>query len=211
EKGADQNEEARQRLTGKIDLHNHMVSPRALGHNKFLVICDEANKPRWTWTGSQNWTKTGLCTQANNSVLIDDPELAREYRHQWDLLEEAGDATPKSLKKSNSTPRQRKIGPVNVTLWFTPTIKQVDLAQARATIDKAARHPVLDVQSPAPRHATELHHRRRAPAGRRRAQVHQGRDQSGSEHGQGQGAALRAGERCQRRLQGGPTGGDRQD
>ncbi|MDT5091671.1 MAG: hypothetical protein QOH60_1034, partial [Mycobacterium sp.] len=124
-KGDDQNKAARQRLTGKIDLHDRMVSPRALGHNKFLVICDEANKPRWTWTGSQNWTKTGLCTQANNSVLIDDPELAREYRHQWDLLKDAGDATPKSLKTSNSTPRQRKIGPANVTLWFTPTIKQV--------------------------------------------------------------------------------------
>ena len=58
-----------------------MISPRALGHNKFLVICDAQKKPRWVWTGSQNWTKTGLCTQANNSVLIDDRELAAEYRN----------------------------------------------------------------------------------------------------------------------------------
>jgi hypothetical protein len=150
-KGDDQNKAARQRLTGKIDLHDRMVSPRALGHNKFLVICDEANKPRWTWTGSQNWTKTGLCTQANNSVLIDDPELAREYRHQWDLLKDAGDATPKSLKTSNSTPRQRKIGPANVTLWFTPTIKQVDLVEARATIDKAERAILFLMFNPGPR------------------------------------------------------------
>src|SRR6185312_17326677 len=125
EKGADQNEEARQRLTGKIDLHNHMVSPRALGHNKFLVICDEANKPRWTWTGSQNWTKTGLCTQANNSVLIDDPELARQYRDQWDLLRDSGNDSPDTLKESNSKGRTLAVGKTKERLWFTPTIDQV--------------------------------------------------------------------------------------
>ena len=85
-----------------------MTSPRALGHNKFLVICDGAEKPRWVWTGSQNWTKTGLCTQANNSVLIDDPELAAKYRDQWDRLEDAGDATPDDLKTSNTKPRKRE-------------------------------------------------------------------------------------------------------
>ena len=79
-KGEDQNSEARDRLREKIDLHDRMISPRALGHNKFLVICDEDGKPRWVWTGSQNWTKTGLCTQANNSLLIDDPQLAAEYQ-----------------------------------------------------------------------------------------------------------------------------------
>jgi len=55
-----------------------MVSPRALGHNKFLVVCD-GDTPRWVWTGSQNWTRTGLCTQANNSVLIDDHQLAGRF------------------------------------------------------------------------------------------------------------------------------------
>ena len=85
-KGEDQNSDARKRLDDKIDLHDRMISPRALGHNKFLVICDSHNKPRWVWTGSQNWTKTGLCTQANNSVLIDDAAVANEYREQWDLL-----------------------------------------------------------------------------------------------------------------------------
>ena len=76
-KGDDQNAPARKRWRSKIDLHDRMSSPRALGHNKFLVICDGVGKPRWVWTGSQNWTKTGLCTQANNSVLIDDPRSRR--------------------------------------------------------------------------------------------------------------------------------------
>jgi len=76
-KGADQNEAARQRLAGKIDLHDRILRPGVLGHNKFLVVSDDAGDPRWVWTGSQNWTKTGLCTQANNSLLIDDPDLTR--------------------------------------------------------------------------------------------------------------------------------------
>ena len=97
--GDDQNSDARERLHDKIDLHDRFISPGALGHNKFLVICDTRRKPRWVWTGSQNWTKTGLCTQANNSVLIDDAELAEEYRKQWDLLKEAGDETPGGLEK----------------------------------------------------------------------------------------------------------------
>src|SRR5262245_34201847 len=69
-KGQDQNSAARKRLKSKVDLHDRMISPAALGHNKFLVI-EDSEGPRWVWTGSQNWTKTGLCTQANNSVLID--------------------------------------------------------------------------------------------------------------------------------------------
>jgi len=99
-----------------------------------LVICDARKKPRWVWTGSQNWTKTGLCTQANNSVLIDDADLAEEYRKQWDLLKEAGDETPKDLKESNSDPRDPDVGKAPVRLWFTPTVGQVDLKEARKII-----------------------------------------------------------------------------
>ena len=100
--GEDQNRDARERLRDKIDLHDRFISPGALGHNKFLVICDTRRKPRWVWTGSQNWTKTGLCTQANNSVLIDDADLAEEYRKQWDLLNEAGDETPRDLRRATA-------------------------------------------------------------------------------------------------------------
>jgi phosphatidylserine/phosphatidylglycerophosphate/cardiolipin synthase-like enzyme len=141
-KGEDQNERARAALEDKIDLHDRMVSPRALGHNKFLVICDEDAKPRWVWTGSQNWTKTGLCSQANNSVLIDDPDLAAEYRAQWDLLRDSGDASPASLKESDSNPRDVSVKKTPVRLWFTPTAGLVDLAEARKLI-AAARQAIL--------------------------------------------------------------------
>jgi hypothetical protein len=150
-KGEDQNSDARERLAGKIDLHDRMVSPRALGHNKFLVICDEDEKPRWVWTGSQNWTKTGLCTQANNSVLIDDPQLAAEYKSQWNLLKEARDATPDELKASNSEARDEKVSHAPVRLWFTPTVGQVDLEEAREIITGAEQAILFLMFNPGPK------------------------------------------------------------
>lgn len=150
-KGDDQNNDARERLENKIDLHDRMTSPRALGHNKSLVICDSKKKPRWVWTGSQNWTKTGLCTQANNSVLIDDPDVAAEYRLQWELLKDAGDETPQALKKSNSKPRDPKVGSTTVRLWFTPTVGLVDLKEARKVIEGAKQAILFLMFNPGPK------------------------------------------------------------
>jgi hypothetical protein len=150
-KGLDQNKDARKRLTGKIDLHDRMTSPRALGHNKFLVICNAQNKPRWVWTGSQNWTMTGLCTQANNSVLIDDTDLAAEYRAQWDLLRDAGDETPRKLKTGNSKPRNWNISGTKGRLWLTPTVGQVDLKEARSIILGAKQALLFLMFNPGPK------------------------------------------------------------
>ncbi len=150
-KGEDQNKHARAALKGKVDLHGRFIAPGALGHNKFLVLCDGNGKPRWVWTGSQNWTKTGLCTQANNSVLIDAPKLAAEYRKQWDLLKAAGDATPQSLKAANSKPRDWRIGKAPLRLWFTPTVGQVDLVEARKLIAGAKQAILFLMFNPGPR------------------------------------------------------------
>jgi PLD-like domain len=150
-KGQDQNKPARDLLRDKIDLHDRMVSPRALGHNKFLVVCDDVDAPRWVWTGSQNWSDTGLCTQANNSVLIDDPELAAQYQQQWALLMKAKDQTPEDLIHANSTARKGTIAPASVTLWFTPTVDYVDLNDAKAAIAAAQRAVLFLMFNPGPK------------------------------------------------------------
>lgn len=150
-KGEDQNSDARTRLANKIDLHDRMTSPRALGHNKFLIICDAGGKGRWVWTGSQNWTKTGLCTQANNSVLIDDVDVAKEYLAQWKLLKNAHDDTPTALKQSNSHPRNPAVGSTPVRLWFTPTVGQFDLAEARQIIGGAQQAILFLMFNPGPK------------------------------------------------------------
>jgi phosphatidylserine/phosphatidylglycerophosphate/cardiolipin synthase-like enzyme len=168
-KGQDQNKRARKRLNGKVDLHNRMISPRALGHNKFLVIEDKG-KPRWVWTGSQNWSKTGLCTQANNSLLIDDFELAREYRRQWDLLKDSGNDSPDALKRANSKPRNVAIGKTRERLWFTPTMRQVDLDEAKKLILGAKQAILFLMFNPGPRDTllnSIIARARRGSAGRR--------------------------------------------
>ena len=150
-KGEDQNADARKALADHVDLHDRMCSPRALGHNKFLVICERNGTPRWVWTGSQNWTMTGLCTQANNSILIDNRQLALEYRAQWDRLRDAGDVTPESLRQSNGQSHDEPVKPANVRLWFTPTVGQLDLNDARPIIS-GAQHAILFLMfNPGPR------------------------------------------------------------
>jgi len=150
-KGEDQNSEARGKLENINDVKDRMCSPRALGHNKFLVICDSKNKPRWVWTGSQNWSKTGLCTQANNSVLIDDFGLAEQYLNQWTLLKDAHDDTPNSLRQSNSEPRDEMVSQTPLRLWFTPTVGLVDLIEARKVIEEARQAILFLMFNPGPK------------------------------------------------------------
>ena len=94
---------------------------------------------------------TGLCTQANNSVLIDDVDLATRYRQQWDLLRDSGNTTPESLKESNSRPHDFTIGTTSARLWFTPTVGQVDLQDARDIIGTAERAILFLMFNPGPR------------------------------------------------------------
>lgn len=146
-KGEDENAEARAALAG-CDVRDRMSAPRALAHNKFLVICDAGRKPQAVWTGSTNWTVTGLCTQANNAVLIRNPDLAAFYLAEWRALSEAGDATPNALVTANGTPR--KAGK-RTTLWFTPLRGGLDLDQAGELIANARSGILFLMFNPGPR------------------------------------------------------------
>jgi len=52
-----------------------------LMHNKFLVVDD-----RWVITGSANWTRDGLCEQANHIVILDHPGVAQAYRKEFEEM-----------------------------------------------------------------------------------------------------------------------------
>jgi phospholipase D-like protein len=76
----DQNAAARKRLTDAgVDVRDRFISPGGLGHNKFLVVTSAAGEPRRVWTGSTNWSTTGLCTQLNNALQVDDRDVAQAY------------------------------------------------------------------------------------------------------------------------------------
>src|SRR5262249_5827324 len=58
------------------EVIDRMLPAGHLGHNKFLVVTASEGTPISAWTGSTNWTKTGLCTQVNNGLLVRDARIA---------------------------------------------------------------------------------------------------------------------------------------
>lgn len=148
-KGDDENKDARDDLD-MCDVHDRMTAPRALAHNKFLVVCDSHQTPQAVWTGSTNWTMTGLCTQANNAVLVQNAALAQDYLEQWKTLVGCGDASPASLFSANGTPRTVS-GLDGATLWFTPMHGQSDLDQAGELIRGAKEGILFLMFNPGPR------------------------------------------------------------
>jgi len=148
-KGQDENADARAALRGVCDLHDRFSAPRALAHNKFMVICDKTGKGQAVFTGSTNWTETGLCTQANNGILVKSATLATQYIAQWTALVAAGDATPETLRDSDGTAKPTGIG--GMTLWFTPMSGGADLDQAGALIAGAKEGILFAMFNPGPR------------------------------------------------------------
>lgn len=148
-KGQDENAKARPELA-KCDVRDRMTAPHALAHNKFLVICGSDKAPQSVWTGSTNWTRTGLCTQANNALLVRDPALAEDYLEQWKALADAGDETPPDLFEANAEPRKtsRSRG---TTLWFAPLHGGLDLEQAGELIRGAKQGILFLMFNPGPR------------------------------------------------------------
>ena len=135
----DENEVVRKDLKDntKINVFDRLVTSGHFAHNKFLVICDKSGTPVKVVTGSTNWTMTGLCTQANNALIIDDPAVAMCFRKQWDLLKAAGNGFPPSLVSANSVQKTFTVDGAQLTVWFVPTSALQDMEQARALIKKA--------------------------------------------------------------------------
>jgi phosphatidylserine/phosphatidylglycerophosphate/cardiolipin synthase-like enzyme len=144
----DENADARKRLLAAgadVEKGNRFLSPGALGHNKFVVVASAKKKAKLAWTGSTNWTSTGLCTQLNNGLLIRDPAVAQVFLDQWQALRTAKSAFPAELVDANSTPKwvgEHAAGKVRSTVWFTRTRKNADLEALKNEV-KRAREAIL--------------------------------------------------------------------
>jgi phosphatidylserine/phosphatidylglycerophosphate/cardiolipin synthase-like enzyme len=143
----DENTKARQELKQHSSVHvvDRLVRSPHFAHNKFVVFCDRGGHPVSVWTGSTNWTVTGLCTQVNNGLLVQSPALARAYKDRWDKLRAAGSDYPKQLAKAGSTPAGEQLNGASVTAWNAPCLKFVDLKDASKYI-AAAQEGVLFLQ-----------------------------------------------------------------
>ena len=110
------------------DLSHHGRSSPSV-HNKFVVESDAHGNASRVLTGSTNWTTTGLCTQLNNVLIIQNAPIASRFLDQWSKLVAAGDDMTASLKTSNSQPTSD----ADITLYFA------------ATNGEAEFKPVLDL------------------------------------------------------------------
>jgi phosphatidylserine/phosphatidylglycerophosphate/cardiolipin synthase-like enzyme len=66
------------------------------------------------------------------------------------LLLPAGKKTRATHKKNNSLPRSMKVKNIPIQLWFTPTVRKVDLQEARAVIEAAQQAILFLMFNPGP-------------------------------------------------------------
>ncbi|MGF7036900.1 phospholipase D-like domain-containing protein [Mucilaginibacter lappiensis] len=121
----DENEEVRGELKiAGVDVYDRILAKLGLGHNKMLITVDNrTDKAISVWTGSTNWTPTGLCTQLNNGILIKNTTEAGLYYEYWKELKAAGSDFPPALVTFNGN--QPKLEG-NIQTWFTRTEKAAD-------------------------------------------------------------------------------------
>lgn len=133
----DENASVRAALKTKVTVIDRLVTGSHFAHNKFVVFCDSTGKPQQVLTGSTNWTSSGLCTQANNGLIIDDAGVAQDFLDAWNRLKDAGAGYPPALIQGNSTAKTYQVDGCKVTPWFAATSAAQDLVYARKLIDAA--------------------------------------------------------------------------
>jgi len=132
----DENSAARATLTPVCDVSDRMLPSGYLAHNKFAVFTDSNQKPLEVLTGSTNWSPTGLCTQMNNGIVFDDPEIAQLFLDQWHRIRQEGsNTTPAALKAENNKMKPAPARQVDV--WFTPTTNAPEMQAVCDLIAKA--------------------------------------------------------------------------
>ena len=139
----DENSNARTILKkAGCEVFDRMLPSGVLGHNKFMAVCDKNRNPHSAWTGSTNWTPTGLCTQINNGILVNNSDFAQFFVDQFERLCDAGNSTPKDLVAANSVVKTAAIGKTRVDVWFTRSSDQQEM-DAVNELFKGAQQGIL--------------------------------------------------------------------
>ncbi|MBB4253152.1 MULTISPECIES: phospholipase D-like domain-containing protein [Rhizobium] len=138
------NAHARQALVDAgVEIHHRMFNNSSqIGHNKFVVHIPSDGAARSVFTGSTNWTATGLAGQSNNALIVRNDAVAAAYVTYWErMLEdnatleapiEFDDGMPdnqqsKEFRRFNETPSLVPIGDEasghSVEAWFSPNMQ----------------------------------------------------------------------------------------
>lgn len=136
DKWDDRNKAGRKRLIDAgVDIQHRMFNNSIhIGHNKFVVHVPPNGKNRSVFTGSTNWTSTGLAGQTNNALLIEDDAVAGTFLDYWKRMKKDALKVPKPFSKamkdnqqsakfreSNFNPTKIELANGSeVTVWFSP-------------------------------------------------------------------------------------------
>jgi len=115
-----------------------------IGHNKFAVLV-VGGKAEAVWSGSTNWTPTGLCGQTNNTVVVRNAAIADIYWQYWKRLLADKLPVPKPISAPNNTnqglvlrhgdmtPAGAKLdgGATKVDAWFSPNTETTGSSKTR--------------------------------------------------------------------------------
>ncbi len=115
-----------------------------IGHNKFAVLV-VAGTPTAVWTGSTNWTPTGLCAQTNNCIIVESHDVAAAYLAYWNRLHDDKQPVPKPisapnradqgmpLRRANQQPAHVALdhGATPADVWFSPNTDATGTAATR--------------------------------------------------------------------------------
>jgi phosphatidylserine/phosphatidylglycerophosphate/cardiolipin synthase-like enzyme len=130
------NKAARKRLIDEgVDIQHRMFNNNThIGHNKFVVHVPPNGKKRSVFTGSTNWTSTGLAGQTNNGLLIANDAVAGTFLDYWQRMKKDALKVPHPFSKamgdnqqsaefrtSNFTGTQVQLSDgAAVDIWFSP-------------------------------------------------------------------------------------------
>lgn len=117
-----------------VDLQHRMFNNAHIGHNKFVVHVPPGSGPAAVFTGSTNWTSTGVAGQTNNALLIENAAAAQVFMDYWTRMKADVLAIPqdfgapikgaiqsKVFRTSNMTPTVIPLaGGTSITTWFSP-------------------------------------------------------------------------------------------
>ncbi len=111
--------------------------PNAISHNKFVVLL-KSGVPIAVWTGSTNFTASGIFGHANVGHVVRDKVVARHYLEYWERLQE--DPASKDLRKTNeqATPTLTDCPPPKgITPLFSPRSGKAQLEWYGQEMDAA--------------------------------------------------------------------------
>lgn len=122
-----------------VDIQHRMFNNAThIGHNKFVVHVPPGGAPAAVFTGSTNWTSTGVAGQTNNALLIESEPVAKVFLDYWTRMKADALAVPTPFGKPMSASRQglafrgdnatKTVVPLGagaeLTTWFSPNMPQ---------------------------------------------------------------------------------------